>query len=321
MDPQPMLARATAELPTGPGLVYEPKWDGFRTRAGTAPTRIISRSDEVTDRRWPELVAALETLPGGLLMDGEIVCWLEGGLSFDALLRRNNAGARRARELARAEPVHFVAFDLLRVDGRDIRNRPLSYRRRRLERLFAEGNDPHLDLTWQTDDPETAREWYEGLSAVGIEGIIAKSADGVYESGRRGWRKYKHTVTTEAVVVGAVGSVERPEALVLGRRDPDTGELRVVGRTRDLTPAQRAETAPLLTPSGEWVASGPSRWRGGEAPPHAGVVPETVVEIVPDTGTASGKWRHVVRFVRPRPDLGVAEVPEGLDVERRTPSG
>ncbi|KOX16115.1 hypothetical protein ADL05_12970 [Nocardiopsis sp. NRRL B-16309] len=316
-----MLARATAELPTGPGLVYEPKWDGFRTRAGTAPTRIVSRSDEVTDRRWPELVAALETLPGGLLMDGEIVCWLDGGLSFDALLRRNSVGARRARELALAEPAHFVAFDLLRVDGRDIRGRPLSYRRGRLERLFAEGLDPHLDLTWQTDDPATAREWYEGLSGVGIEGIVAKSADGVYESGRRGWRKYKHTVTTEAVVVGVVGSVERPEALVLGRRDPGTGELRVVGRTRDLTPRQRAETAPLLTPSGERLASAPSRWRGGEAAPHVGVLPETVVEIVPDTGTASGKWRHVVRFVRPRPDLGPAEVPEGLDVERRAPSG
>ncbi len=315
-----MLARAAAGLPTGPGLVYEPKWDGFRTRAGTAPTRIVSRSGARTDRRWPELAAALETLPGGLLMDGEIVCWLDGGLSFDALLRRNTAGARRVRELARTEPAHFVAFDLLRVDGRDIRNRPLSYRRRRLERLFADGHDPHLDLTWQTDDPETAREWYEGLGEVGIEGLVVKSADGVYESGHRGWRKYKHAVSTEAVVVGVVGSVERPEALVLGRRAPDTGEMRVVGRTRDLTPEQRAETAPLLTASGERLAA-PSRWRGGEAPPHVGVVPETVVEVVPDTGTAAGKWRHVVRFVRPRPDLGVAEVPEGLDVERRPPSG
>ncbi|RKS09138.1 ATP-dependent DNA ligase [Nocardiopsis sp. Huas11] len=320
MDPEPMLARVTAELPTGPGLVYEPKWDGFRTRAGTAPTRIVSRSGEMTARRWPELAAALESLPGGLLMDGEIVCWLDGGLSFDALLRRNTVGARRALELARAEPAHFVAFDLLRVDGRDIRDRPLSYRRGRLARLFAEGHDPHLDLTWQTDDPETAREWYEGLGGVGIEGLVVKSVDGVYESGRRGWRKYKHAVTTEAVVVGAVGSVERPQALVLGRRDPDTGELRVVGRTRDLTPAQREETAPLLTPSGERVAA-PSRWRGGEAPPHEGVVPETVVEVESDTGTAAGKWRHVVRFVRVRPDLGPAEVPEGLDVERRTPSG
>jgi ATP-dependent DNA ligase len=315
-----MLARATAELPTGPGLVYEPKWDGFRTRAGTAPTRIVSRSGEVTDRRWPELVAALEGLPGGLLMDGEIVCWLDGGLSFDALLRRNTAGARRARELARAEPVHFVAFDLLRVDGRDLRDRPLSYRRARLARLLADAGDPHLDLTWQTDDPDTAWEWYEGLAAAGIEGLVVKSADGVYESGRRGWRKYKRAVTTEAVVVGAVGSVERPEALVLGRRDADTGELRVVGRTRDLTPDQRAETAPLLTASGERLAV-PGRWGRGEARPHVGVVPDTVVEIVPDTGTVGGKWRHVVRFVRPRPDLGVAEVPEGLDVERRTASG
>ncbi|GAA2052791.1 RNA ligase family protein [Nocardiopsis rhodophaea] len=321
MVPERMLAKTVTELPVGDHLRYEPKWDGFRTRAETGPVRIISKSEHITNQRWPELVAALDTLPDGLLLDGEIVCWLNGRLSFDALLRRNTISARRARGLARTQPAHFVAFDLLREDNQDISHQPLDYRRRRLEALFATGHDPHLDIAWQTSDPDEARDWYEHLTEVGIEGLIIKDAREPYRPGKRAWYKYKNLQTTEAIVGGVVGTIDEPTALVLGRYDPDTGKLRIVGRTSPLSPAQQRDLAPLLEET-----SGDHPWPGGNAPslgpsraaPYTRVTPDVVVEVAPDTGVAAGKWRHSVRYVRVRPDLSVDEVPQGLDIERQS---
>ncbi|ASU83597.1 ATP-dependent DNA ligase [Nocardiopsis gilva YIM 90087] len=321
MVPERMLAKTVTAMPVGDHLVYEPKWDGFRTRVTTGPTRIVSKSGYITNQRWPELVAALDTLPDGLLLDGEIVCWRDGRLSFDALLRRNTASPRRARGLARTQPAHFVAFDLLREDGEEIWHQPLRDRRQRLEALFAADHDPHLDLAWQTADPDEARDWYEHLTDVGIEGLIIKDSREPYRPGKRAWYKYKNLQTTEAIVGAVVGSVEAPTALVLGRHDPETGELRIVGRTSPLSPPQQRDLAPLL----EEASSG-HPWPGGNAPalgpsraaPYTRVTPDVVVEVAPDTGVAAGRWRHSVRYVRVRPDLSVDEVPQGLDIERRS---
>jgi ATP-dependent DNA ligase len=313
-----MLARTVTTLPVGDGLVYEPKWDGFRARVTTSPTRIISKSGRVATRQWPELVAAFDQLPGGLLLDGEIVRWTEGGLDFGALLRRNTAEKMRVLRLAREEPAHFVAFDLLQRDGRDISHRSLAYRRAQLEAVMAD-TDPHLDLSWQTDDPDTAREWFDGLSAAGIEGLVIKDTRRAYQPGRRGWDKYKSRVTTEAIVGGVVGTPHMVLSLILGRREPDTGELRVVGRTVDLTDAQREGIRDLTRKAGPDHPWGPTllpAWGSKDRIHYTRVRPELVVEVQPDTATIRDRWRHLVRYVRPRPDLQPGDVPPGLDIEK-----
>lgn len=314
-----MLARTVATLPEGDGIVYEPKWDGFRALVTSSPPRIISKSGRNATRQWPELVEALRTLPDGLLLDGEIVRWSEGRLDFDALLRRNVAASMRARQLSRDEPTHYIAFDLLAIDGRDITRRALAYRRQRLEEVLADVGTPHLVLGWQTDDPDVAREWFDGLAQAGIEGLVIKDTRRSYQPDRRGWDKLKRRVTTEAVVGGVIGSVHMPMSLILARWHPDLAKWMVAGRTIDLTGHQQAEIADLLHKAGSEHPWGPTlapAWGRQERIHYSRVRLELVVEVQPDTAVTSRRWRHVVRYIRPRPDLTVADVPTGLDVEK-----
>ncbi|QVJ03079.1 ATP-dependent DNA ligase [Nocardiopsis eucommiae] len=314
-----MLATAVDALPTGESLLYEPKWDGFRCLAETGPVRMSSKSDKPLNQKFPEIADALAALPEGLLLDGEIIRWAEDGrLDFQALLRRNSASVRRARALSRSEPCHLVVFDLLRVGGRDLMGRALSHRRGELERLMGLVEQPSpLTLGWQTDNPEVAMQWWEDMPAVGVEGVMIKDGRRSYRPGSRGWRKWKHRVTTEAIVGGVVGHARAPRALILGRVDSVTGELRVAGRTTDLSPEQSEELAPHMVKTDDhpWPRTLAATW-GSEGRQHyTQVEPHVVVEVSPDSAEVAGRWRHVVRYVRVRPDLTPEDVPKDLGTE------
>jgi ATP-dependent DNA ligase len=320
-----MLARTSDHLPEGPDWVYEPKWDGFRALAETGHGRAVlaSRSGKRLDPKFPEVAEALAgALPDDTLLDGEIVRWGgadgEGGLDFDALQRRNRASTRAARGLAATEPCHYIAFDALRVAGADLARRSLAHRRARLKELFDGVDDPRLMLGWQTADVRTAREWFDGLAAVGVEGLVAKDARRAYRPGHRDWLKYKHRVTTEAVVGGVIGQPERPRALILGRRDPETGDLRIAGRTAELRADQQDALAGLLRAADDdhpWPRRLATAWGGGEPVAYVRVEPELVVEVAPDPAVSAGRWRHVVPYIRPRSDVHPHDVPTGLDLE------
>src|ERR1700704_2066082 len=119
-----MLAKLATDIPVGDAFLYEPKWDGFRAivfRGGT-DVFIQSRDLRPLDRYFPELHAALlDALPPGCVIDGEIVIATARGLDFDALQLRLHPAASRVAKLAKECPAEFVAFDLLAVDGRDVR--------------------------------------------------------------------------------------------------------------------------------------------------------------------------------------------------------
>src|SRR2546421_5366479 len=182
-----MLARLAEELPHGGDYLFEPKWDGFRALVfrGSRELFIQSRDSRPLDRYFPELHdALLAGLPAGCVLDGEIVIATSHGLDFDLLQLRLHPAASRVAKLAKDTPSSFVAFDLLAVDGRDLRETPLADRRALLERTLAAVRPP-LYLTPMTRDRHVAVEWLSRFEGAGLDGVIAKPEHGLYEPGKR----------------------------------------------------------------------------------------------------------------------------------------
>src|SRR5438093_1324886 len=132
----PMLSNAAEALPHGEGWQFEPKWDGFRTLVFRDGDEIFlqSRNTQPMNRYFPELVEALlQGLPQRCVVDGEVVIVGPNGLDFEALLLRIHPAASRVTLLAAQSPASFVAWDLLALDDKDLRQQPLEARRKRLE--------------------------------------------------------------------------------------------------------------------------------------------------------------------------------------------
>jgi ATP-dependent DNA ligase len=210
-----MLTRAVTALPEpsacAGGCGYEPKWDGwrvllFKDQAAGAVT-LQSRTGRDLTRYFPDLARiARGALPGGVVVDGELIVWEPDRrrMSFALLQRRVSAGQRRVLDLAIQYPAHLVVFDLLQAPpDLDVRNRPLRERRQLLEHLLADAPG-QITLTPQTTDPEQAREWMTAWAPLGVEGMVIKGLGEAYRPGQRGWLKLRsvwvahvgHVVTT-----------------------------------------------------------------------------------------------------------------------------
>src|SRR3954454_7843451 len=124
-----MLAKLARQLPVGDGLLYEPKWDGFRCivfRDGDEG-ELGSRNERPLTRYFPDIVEAVKAqLPERCVVDGEIVIVTPTGLVFDALQMRLHPAGSRVRKLAAETPASFVAFDLLSVGDESLMEQPLS---------------------------------------------------------------------------------------------------------------------------------------------------------------------------------------------------
>jgi ATP-dependent DNA ligase len=186
------LAKAVSGIPATDalpgGCLYEPKWDGFRasifvTRNGVS---LWSRQGKDLTRYFPDLVAAAaDQVPAWFVLDGEAVVWSGGRLDFEALQARMTTSKAKLPLLVREVPASFAAFDLLAAAGHDIRGVPLSRRRELMEALAADW-DPPLALSPATMDRDLAMTWFEEMPAVGLDGLVVKGAEHVYEgsSGR-----------------------------------------------------------------------------------------------------------------------------------------
>ena len=285
---------------------------------------IQSRDSRPLDRYFPELHAAvLELLPPGCILDGEIVIATPRGLNFDALQLRLHPAASRVAKLAKESPAELVAFDLLAVDGRDLRRAPQTQRRTELERLLARITSP-IHLTPMTRDPAVAAEWLARFEGAGLDGVVAKRADGVYEPGKRAMIKIKHARTADCVVAGfrwhKAGKGTLVGSLLLGLYD-DNGRLHHVGVTSSFTMARRkelaAELAPLREramdehPWREWAEAyegeitrmpgGQSRWSAGKDLSWEPLRIERVCEVKYDH-MQGDRFRHAAIFQRWRPD-------------------
>jgi ATP-dependent DNA ligase len=324
---EPMLAAPTDHFPAGKALRgswFEPKWDGYRAMVSTTKitgaagrgvgAQVWSRRGHDITGAFPDLAeVAARLLPPGCVLDGELLIWGDGHLDFGALQRRLAAG-KNAASLARSQPANFMAFDLLVGPDTDLRDQPLATRRTALEEILGDAGPP-LQMTPYTTDADQARAWLAqyAQTRVGIEGLVIKSATGVYEPGRRGWLKLRFRDTYEVVVGAITGTLVAPDRLVVGYLDP-VGDLVIAGSTAPLSRRQADELRPLLAPpDGQhpWpdeIGSGRLGHWGGPPKRVTLVEPTAVVEIAADSAVDQGKWRHLTRFVRARPDLTPDEV-------------
>ncbi len=322
---EPMLAKLAESLPTGGGFFFEPKWDGFRAIVfrGDDDVYVQSRDLRPLDRYFPDLHAVLlAQLPPGCVIDGEIVIATPRGLDFDALQLRLHPAASRVAKLAAATPASFVAFDLLAVDGRDLRREPQAVRRAAVERLL-DNVKPPIHLTPVTRDVKVASEWLAHFEGAGLDGVVAKSESGTYEPGKRSMIKIKHARTADCVVAGfrwhKNGRHERVGLLLLGLFDE--GRLHHVGVTSSFTMTARKQLAHELEPlreraldehpwrewaraGGEEMArmpGGQSRWSAGKDLSWEPIRVERVCEVKYDH-MQGDRFRHAATFLRWRPD-------------------
>jgi len=326
IDPpiEPMLAKVSDHLPEGTGWLFEPKWDGFRAIVFREGDRVYTQSRDLRplDRYFPELGAALvEQLPERCVVDGEIVIVGPDGLDFDLLQLRLHPAASRVAKLAASRPASFVAFDLLALDGRDLRDAPLAERRTLLEKALVAARSP-IHLTPITRDRALAGDWFQRFEGAGLDGVIAKREDGAYEPGKRSMLKIKHARTADCVVAGFRWHKEGAGivgSLLLGLYDED-GALQHVGVTSSFTMAARralaAELAPLRAgalehhPWREWanvtdesqrMPGARSRWNAGKDLSWEPLRIERVCEVKYDH-MQGDRFRHAAFFLRWRPD-------------------
>jgi ATP-dependent DNA ligase len=320
----PMLAKAVKRIPTG-AYSFEPKWDGFRSIIfrDLDDVEIGSRNERPMTRYFPELVEAFKVhLPPRCVIDGEIIVPGPDGerLDFEALLQRVHPAASRVNLLAEQTPAHFVAFDLLALEEVDYTGRPFAERRRALEETLAGVASP-VHLTPATTDHGMASQWFEQFEGAGLDGLVAKPLDGIYEPDKRVMFKIKHERTADCVVAGYRVHKSGPDSvgsLLLGLFT-DAGDLASVGVVAAFSMARRRELfeelQSLVTTLEEhpwnWArqeagtrtpqeAAG-SRWNAGKDLSFVPLRPERVVEVRYDH-MEGVRFRHTTQFVRWRPD-------------------
>jgi ATP-dependent DNA ligase len=326
-----MLAKRVDAVPHADGWLFEPKWDGFRAivfRDGDELT-IQSRDGKPLNRYFPDLLEPLMAqLPARCVLDGEVVIASAAGLDFDALQLRIHPAASRVKLLAEQQPASVVFFDCL-VDGEDdLRERPFAERRARLEELLGEALPP-IHLTPSTSEPAVAEDWFKRFEGAGLDGVMAKRAEGAYQPDKRAMLKVKHERDCDCVVAGfrwykdAAG--EAVGSLLLGLYDA-AGALQHVGVCSSFTQGKRRELLAFLAPYREhaleghpWAAwsgvegddgqrkpGARSRWNRDKDLSWEPLRPELVLEVAYEH-MQGNRFRHMAQFRRWRGDKRPAD--------------
>jgi ATP-dependent DNA ligase len=329
---RPMLAKSVKGIPDPDrhgGLLFEPKWDGFRClvfRDGDE-VELTSRNTKPLTRYFPELVEAVKAqLPERCVLDGEVFVAVGDRLEFEVLQNRIHPAKSRVDLLAEETPAGFVAFDLLALGDSSYVDRPFSERRAALtDALGHLGSEGPCYLTRVTDDPAEAERWFEQFEGAGLDGVIAKPLTAAYVENARTMMKIKHARTADVVVAGYREHKNSTEArpllgsLLLGLYDTE-GQLQHVGVAASFTETRRAELIdelqPLVVPIadhpwGRWaefltanpdrVPGTQSRWSQGKDLSFTPLRPERVLEVGYEHMEGS-RFRHTAQFKRWRLD-------------------
>ncbi len=303
---QPLaLAMVVEAPPEGDEWLHEIKHDGYRivARIDEGEVQLVSRNGKDWTKEFPQIARAVGRLPAGTaLLDGEVAAVLpDGHTSFQALQRRSDGGTRL---------VYFV-FDLLHLDGWDLRPVMLERRKQVLQRLLQAGPEA---LRFSDHVRGHGPEFFAKAKEAGVEGVVSKHADAPYREGRGGdWLKAKCRLSQEMVIGGwTLPSDGRPSIGALHVGFHEQGQLVYAGKVgsgfserllADLLhrlEARRRETCPF--------ASVPPEMRRGA---HW-VEPELVAQVEFTEWTDDGRMRQPVF-------LGIREDREARHVVRERP--
>lgn len=287
-----MLATPGA-LPTGPGWVYEVKWDGMRLLADVVDgvLTLHDRDGHDVTGHFPEL-ADLRALAPDVLLDGEVVLLEDGVPSPDRLADR--MGHPIGERAARARPVTFMAFDVLRLYGVPLLDRPFDERRATLERLDAAAAATLSLSPTYADGPALAA----ATEQRGMEGVVAKRGDAPYRPGERSpaWVTVTHRRTQACLVGGWHDGGPGIASLLLGVLNRHG--LAYAGRVTVDPPARRElaeRLAPVAAPSPPFV----ERPEPVDATGARWCEPAVVVDVEHVGWTGSGRLRRpVLRGIR-----------------------
>jgi bifunctional non-homologous end joining protein LigD len=213
----PQLATLTEEPPTGSQWVHEAKFDGYRTLAFKTgkKVRFITRNGNDWTKAYGDLASEMELFPfKSLVLDGEIVALDKNGIpDFHKL--QNSLG--RFRPKLGVKGLVFYAFDILYLDGKDLRNKKLRERKKLLEKVMKEIPSRNFRYSehFETDDPKSL---FRKMCELGLEGIVSKHVDSVYAGTRnKYWLKTKCGQSDEFLIIGYRTGTDHPiGSLLLG---------------------------------------------------------------------------------------------------------
>ena len=230
---EPMRAALVDKLPDGPAWQYEIKLDGYRAVAIKTgrEVELLSRNNLKLNSKFPKIAKGLAGLDDGTILDGEIVALdADGRPAFNTLQNSQRA----------SHPIYYYVFDMLHDRGQSILELPLRERRKRLERL-------DLPDPIRISEPleASAAELVHAAREQGLEGLVAKRLNSIYEPGARSgaWVKYKVNRGQELVISGYMPGPQEFTSLLAGYYD-DAGRLIFIAKIKNgFVPRTRKDVA------------------------------------------------------------------------------
>jgi DNA ligase D-like protein (predicted ligase) len=228
---EPMECLAVSKLPEGPAWIYEIKLDGYRAVAinSKGQLSLVSRNRKSFNSQYPYIIEALSDLPENTVVDGEVVALDDAGRPNFNLLQHSRSHASR---------ICYFVFDLLVHNNRDLTR--LSYIQRCEIMVTLKFRSPRIRITHHFET--SAEEMILAVRDQGLEGVVAKRKDSLYESGRRtgAWAKYRLNRGQELVIGGYVPGPHGLDSIIVGYYRAN--ELVYVARVRNgFVPASRRQ--------------------------------------------------------------------------------
>jgi bifunctional non-homologous end joining protein LigD len=294
---EPQLLTSAPDVPGGAGWIHELKYDGYRLHAWVEAGRVRLLTRRGHD--WADRMPAIATAAAGLpvhtaYLDGELVLLDdEGRPDFDGL-----HACIRGKRRRMPGTLAFQAFDLLHLDGADLRDWPLVDRKAALAALLARASAAARLIRYVDHLDRAGDEFLRQVRAAGLEGVVSKRASSRYRAGKRApeWVKTKCFERYDLVAVGFTGAL----GSVLLAAEEETGHLRYVGRVKGWA-ARRSQAGLVAALHEREMDAWPLAGRPPSVDGARWVRPELTVTVTALPRDDAEPLRHaVLRDWRPR---------------------